>query len=115
MLENEEMKEKDFKKECRDRITKTLKEYGCDRYLIFAGSKDESGVFYKADGENDLVKLIVLGILEDLRDQPEGQEFLRTVLLSAVTADAYGAGWWDRLKKVIHELDGKGPKWFGHA
>jgi len=78
-------------------------------------SKGKSRVLYKADNENDLVKLIVSGVLEDLRDKPERQEFLRTVLLSAVTGDAYGSGWWDRLRKVVEELDRHGPKWFGRA
>jgi len=109
------MGEEDFERRFGERINRMLKECDCDRYLIFVGSKGKTGLFYKADKENDLVELIVFALIENLKDSPKDQEFLRTVLLSAVTGDAYGAGWWDRLKKVIQELDGKGPKWFGHA
>ena len=109
------MKQKDFEKDLKERMTKLLEEYGCDRYLIFAGSKGKTGLLYRAENENDLVELIVLGIVENLKDKPESQGFLRTVILSAVTGDAYGSGWWDRLKKVVEDLDQRGQKWFGRA
>lgn len=109
------MKKKESEKRFEERIKKILEEHACDRYLLFVESKGKGRVLYKADSENDLVKLIVSGVLGDLRDKPERQEFLRTVLLSAVTGDAYGSGWWDRLRKVVEELDRHGSKWFGRA
>lgn len=109
------MKKRNRQERWSEKVKRILEEYGPDRYLIFAGGREKTEVFYKPDNENALVELIVLGVIEGLKDEPERQEFLRTVLLSAVTGDAYGAGWWDRLKKVVNELDGKGPKWFGRA
>jgi hypothetical protein len=109
------VEERPHEKSLRDRIDKILEDHDCDRYLVFVGSKGKTELLYKPENETELVALIVLGIVETLRDKPEIQEFLRTVLLSAVTGDAYGSGWWDRLKKVVYELDRKGPKWFGRA
>ncbi len=109
------MKKRDFETSFGKRIEEILKEYDCNRYLIFVGVGGKTGLFYKANSENDLVQLILLAILENLKDKPQSQEFLRTALLSAITGDAYGTGWWDRLKKVVEEIDQKGPKWFGRA
>jgi len=107
--------QKDLKKELEKRVKAVLREYDCDRYLIFAGRKGETAVFYQASDESELVHLIILAILENLKDKPKDQEFVRTALLSAITGDAYGTGWWDRLKKVVDEIDQKGQQWFGRG
>ncbi|NIQ38951.1 MAG: hypothetical protein GTN81_10225 [Proteobacteria bacterium] len=109
------MKKNDLEKKLGEKIKIIFKEHCCDRYLLFVGSKGKTGIFYKAKNENEMVELIVLGVVEGLKDEPDSQEFLRTVLLSAVTGDAYGTGWWKRLKKVVDELDRRGQKWFGRA
>jgi L-rhamnose mutarotase len=107
--------DRDFEKKVSEEIKRVLDACGIDRYLIFLGSEKKIALLHKADNENDLVRLILLGIVDNLKNKPEEQEFLRTVLLSAVTGDAYGTGWWDRLKKVVQELDQQGKKWFGRA